>query len=77
MRHSYLRIEEVDEGESKRKMKTINNNKNIPKILTIVRSLWSRIVKWSVTYFEWFSIGGHYDEFRNTAIQSFGCFIGT
>ena len=24
MRHSYLRIEEVDEGESKRKMKTIN-----------------------------------------------------
>lgn len=31
MRHSYLRIEEVDEGESKRKMKTINkkNSKNI------------------------------------------------
>ena len=28
MRHSYLRIEEVDEGESKRKvMKTINKNK--------------------------------------------------
>ena len=71
MRHSYLRIEEVDEGESKRKMKTINKNKNFPKIL------WSRIVKWSVTYFEWFSIGGHYDEFRNTAIQGFGCFIGT
>ena len=28
MRHSYLRIEEVDEGESKRKIKTINN-KNV------------------------------------------------
>ena len=71
MRHSYLRIEEVDEGESKQKMKTINKNKNIPNILR------SSDVKWSVTYFEWFSIGGHYDEFRNTAIQSFGCFIGT
>ena len=71
MRHSYLRIEEVDEGESKRKMKTINKNKNIPNILR------SSDVKCSVTYFEWFSIGGHYDEFRNTAIQSFGCFIGT
>ena len=56
MRHSYLRIEEVDEGESKCKMKTINKNKNMS------------IVKRSVTYFEWFSIGGHYDEFRNTAI---------
>ena len=31
MRHSYLRIEEVDEGESKRKMKT-NNKKNSKNI---------------------------------------------
>ena len=32
MRHSYLRIEEVDEGESKCKMKTINKNKNMSTV---------------------------------------------
>jgi len=68
MRHSYLHIEEVDEGESKCKM-------NIIIIKTIKYQ--KIIMVCMITYFEWFSIGGHYNEFRNTAIQSFGCFIGT
>ena len=40
MRHSYLRIEEVDEGESERKvMKTINKKKQIMSMLLNVCNL--------------------------------------
>ena len=43
MRHSYLHIEEVDEGESKHQMKTINNKQKY--FLLMVECLYDNLLR--------------------------------